>query len=684
MTFNGLTDGQAESSRKKYGSCRHGNDKKPENFFSKVKELFGRIPVKIYIILYLLYLVCVMSGAAGSGSAKEVLAVLALIPAALIPVCVSCLAELHTGKTGRKQEKSLSGRTYKVYRCGNTVTEIPEEDIVRGDYVLLTAGDICPCEGMVLHGDITAEKDGKSRLIRNFREKELEEDISGSYTVERNAVITSGYAVLKITSVENGDEETEYFVKNSKAYTLGIVLSVIFAAALTGVYLIFCAFNEGAYGTDIDEAAMAAVFYASLLLLASVGLKQPKEFFMNADKAAMRRDGINAESLNGLADFIFADRSGFVTDGRPVVKGFTDGTGATCRKFYEIPYPLGTIAARAVAENTAALINRGRIICSDPYGRAEAEFMAERITNTLDLEITPDLIKGAYSLPGCRKLLKGIPSEIIGGCTGYFDGSGAVRTLSNTAALSAMAEELIFQGNRVFAYAAENYDGSKVFIGMMTLHEKLRSSSAGAYKQFASLGSRVIILSEGGTPEAVSIGDKAVTGAGSDEVIAFDVLEKMDRAEAEKALKRVKLITGRADREYLISLVHGMKRTVGMTVSGCGELEAAEEADVIYAAPEGCMAARASADAVLCGGLKSMLDYGKYCRSIKGAASGYNALRIVMLALSAVMMNAAMVYSFGNIAYYGAVVLNILFGAASCALFGRISGAADISREERS
>ena len=55
-----------------------------------------------------------------------------------------------------------------------------------------------------------------------------------------------------------------------------------------------------------------------------------------------------------------------------------------------------------------------------------------------------------------------------------------------------------------------------------------------------------------------------------------------------------------------------------------------------------------------------------------------------MLALSAVMMNAAMVYSFGNIAYYGAVVLNILFGAASCALFGRISGAADISREERS
>lgn len=683
MTFNGLTDGQAESSRKKYGSCRPGNDRKPENFFSKLKELFGRIPVKIYIILYLLYLVCVISGAAGNGGAGEVTAVLALIPAALIPAGVNCLAELHTGKRAGKQEKSRSGRTYKVYRCGNTVTEIPEEDIVRGDYVLLTAGDICPAEGMVLHGDITAEKDGKSELIRNFKEKELEEDISGSYTVERNAVITSGYAVLKITSVENGEEEAEYFVKNSKAYTLGIVLSAVLAAALTGIY-VFCAVNGGVYGTNMNGAAMAAVFYASLLFLAAAGLKQPKEFFMNADKAAMRRNGINAESLSGLADYIFADKSGFVTDGRPVVTGFTDGTGATCRKFYEIPYPLGTIAARAVAENTAALINRGRIICSDPYGRAEAEFMAERIKNTLDLEITPELINGAYSLPMCRKLLKGAPSEIIGGCTGYFDGSGAVRPLSNTAALSAMAEELIFQGNRVFAYAAENYDGSRTFIGMMTLHEKLRSTAAEAYKQFASLGSRVIILSEGGTPEAVSIGDKAVTGANSDEVIAFDALEKMETSEAEKALKKVKMITGKADREYLINLVHGMKKTVGMTVSGCGELEAAEEADVIYAAPTGCMAARDSADAVLYDGLKSMLDYGKYCRSIKGAAGGYNIFRIVMLALSAVMMNAAMVYSFGNIAYYGAVVLNILFGAASCALFGRISGAPDISREERS
>lgn len=682
MTFNGLTDGQAENSRKKYGSCRPGNDRKPENFFSKLKELFGRIPVKIYIILYLLYLICVISGAV-SGSAKDVLAVLALIPAALIPVCVNCLAELHTGKASGKQEKSRSGRIYKVYRCGNTVTEIPEEDIVKGDYVLLTAGDICPAEGMVLHGDITAEKNGKSDLIRNFKEKELEEDISGSYTVERNSVITSGYAVLKITSVENGEEEAEYSVKNSAGYTFGIVLSAVLAVALMGIY-IFCAVNEGAYGTDIDEAITAAVFYASLLFLASVGLKQPKGFFMNADKAEMRRNGIKAKNLNGLADYIFADKSGFVTDGKPVVTGFTDGTGATCRKFYEIPYPLGTIAARAVAENTSALINRGRIICSDPCGRAEAEFMAERIKNTLDLEITPDLINGAYNLHGCRKLLKGAPSEIIGGCTGYFDGSGAVRPLSNTAALSAMAEELIFQGNRVFAYAAENYDGSRIFIGMITLHEKLRSSSAGAYKQFASLGSRVIILSEGGSPEAVSIGDKAVTGANSDEVIAFEALEKMETSEAEKTLKKVKMITGKADRERLISLVHGMKKTVGMTVSDSRELEASEEADVIYAASKGCMAARDSSDAVLYDGLKSMLDYGKYCRSIKGAAGGYNALRIVMLTLSAAMMNAAMVYSFGNIAYYAAVVLNILFGAVSCVLLGRISGAPSISREERS
>ncbi|MCD7730051.1 MAG: hypothetical protein LUI05_00960 [Oscillospiraceae bacterium] len=671
MTFNGLTDGQAEASRKKYGGCLSESEQKPAGLKEKLKERFSKIPVKVYIILFLIYIALGIFLAV-NGNVTAILSALPIIPAAIIPMVINCLTELHFERSAFKHTSKPYSRSYKAFRCGNTVTEIPMESIVKGDYLLLTAGDISPADGIVLHGDITAEKDGGSKLIRNFRAEEITEDISGSYTVERDAVISSGYAVVKIISVEGGKNPLRK-VKKSKSYTLGIILSVIFSAALTAFY-VFCCPDGGICGANTGEVVSAALLYFSLIFLASEWLEQPREFFRNACAGEMRHGGVKAAALRKPSDFTFVDKSAFAADGKPVVTGYTDGSGRSYVKFYEIPYPLGTILARAAAENTSALVNRGNIFGSDAHECAVMRFVSERIKNTLDLEITPEVIKGAYNYPQCKRLLGGSPAEIIGGCEAYFDGAGNVKRLSNTAALSAMAEELIFQGSRVFAYAAENYDGSKIFIGMVTVHEKLRSSAANAYRAMRSDGVPVIMLAEGSSAEAVSIADKAVTGAGIDEIIPFERLEEMPLEEAARVLRKIKIITGKTDREKLVKIVHDMKKTVGITACDYRSLEESAEADVIYAASSGCMAAKSEADAILYDGLASMLNYNGYCRRINSAAVGYNILRIFMLALSAVMMNAAVVNLFGSIVYYTAIAINILFCAAACAVFGKISG----------
>ena len=52
MTFNGLTDNQAENHRKQYGSNRI-KDIPPQTPVRRFAERFGRVPVKVYIIVLL-------------------------------------------------------------------------------------------------------------------------------------------------------------------------------------------------------------------------------------------------------------------------------------------------------------------------------------------------------------------------------------------------------------------------------------------------------------------------------------------------------------------------------------------------------------------------------------------------------------------------------------------------------
>ena len=153
MTFNGLTDNQAESHRKQFGSNRIAEE--PSKTAGKrFSERFGRVPVKIYIIILLLCLCFVMIFSIGGGLQNIVPCMISVIvnAASLFIICI-WESTLHS----RKQHSVRYDSKCMVYRCGNSVAEVNSGDIVKGDYVLLTAGDIVPAVTL------------KKRSIRIFR-----------------------------------------------------------------------------------------------------------------------------------------------------------------------------------------------------------------------------------------------------------------------------------------------------------------------------------------------------------------------------------------------------------------------------------------------------------------------------------------------------------------------------------
>ena len=653
MTFNGLTNQQAENSRKKYGSNRSEEKIKPSNLWIKLKERFGRINIKIYLAILLFYCAAALFGVVFADN-KELLpglpTVLITAGAMLAAMIINCLIELFYENKAAKQRKISDDCICRVYRCGNTIEEIPAGDIVKGDYVLVEEGDVVPAEGIVVYGDAAADNGDGSKLIRNPNGDEEE---LPSRTLARGAVITSGYAVIKITKTGAGEPENTEPV--SRGLTAASICSAVFIAAYC-VYSVFTSDN-GIFAAVLTAAAASSVLFVTV----SERINRPLGFFTETSREDMNCDGVHSAKIKDPANMVFIDKSAFVTDGKPVVTGFLDGSGKSFSKCYEIPYPLGTILAKAIAENTSVLLNRGKIYGADPLECAEAEYISERFKSTLDLEIKSENINGTDKDFGYKKLYKDFPDKLIPKCSYYYDAAGTAKPFSDGVAITAMADEIIFQGSSVIAYAAEDFDGNYIFIGLLTVHEKLRKDSAAMFRAMTSKGTRAILLTGEAELTSVSMPVKAVTGAGINEVISFEKLAEMNEDDARRMLPAIKVITGSVNKELLLALAKGGKYTVGITALTRDDTEASAEADVIYASSLSCRAAKNNADVILSDGLTSLAKYNTYSRKIKGAAIGYTAYHTALMLLTA----AAVFFGINT-----AALTTVLTGAG-CIFFGR-------------
>ncbi len=674
MTFNGLTDSQAEKSRKKHGSNRQTDDSSNYTLKCRLVDRFNRVPVKIYIIILLIYtayaLILALTGY--EAELDNLWKVLLTAPVIAASMLVNCFAELYFDRRSLKIKRRTDEEICHVYRCGNTIKDIPSGDIVKGDYVLVQEGDVVPADAMVVYGDITAESDSGSKLVRNYKGEDS--GLTIEQAVYRGDTVSSGFAVIKISSVGTDSDDENIPLRASKSRSLSYITAAVPAAAITALYVL-CCLNGGAYGADFSNITAAAVVYTSLFVLASESIRWPSEFFKNAYSNNMYKNGVRAASLKGTADIVLADKTSFITDGRPAVTGFTDGEGHNYSKCYEIPYPLGTILSTAVVSGSSSLVNRERIIGPDIYENAAVKFISERIKSTRELEVNQKNINGAEKDFGFRKLISGSPEKIIGSCTAYFDGSGGRKNLSNTAPLSAMADELAFQGSRVIAYAAEEENGKRTFIGMLTLHEKLKSTSPAAYRALTENGTRLIMLTGSSSSEYLSIADKAVTSASANEVISAEKLDQMDEDEIRRILPAIKIITGDADKEKLVEIAKKLKYTVGVTITDYRDCESCAEADVLYASSVSCEAAKDAADAVLYDGIMSMFRYGIFCRSIKNSAAVYVLIRQALMIFSALAMSVYAESIIGFAAWYIAAALNILLSALTVVVSGKSAGA---------
>ena len=150
METQGLTEEEVEKSRIENGSNAL-TESKTESFWLKLKDNFGDPMIKILCVALIINVIFTFLGQ------TEWYESVGIAAAVIIATFVSTYSEYKNEGAFQKLQEEASQIVCKVFRSGS-LEEIPINDVVVGDCVLLQSGDKVPADGFVLKGALSVDQ----------------------------------------------------------------------------------------------------------------------------------------------------------------------------------------------------------------------------------------------------------------------------------------------------------------------------------------------------------------------------------------------------------------------------------------------------------------------------------------------------------------------------------------------
>ena len=206
----GLTDKEVAESKAKYGD-NSMTEQAHESFGDKLKGNLGDPMIKILIVALLINVVLSVLGYVGviKEGAPEWFEPLGIFIAICLATLVSTFSEYRNENAFQKLQEEASRIMVKTYRNG-VIAEVPINDIVVGDAILLQSGDKIPADGIIIDGDIKVDqsvlngesREAKKRAIpEGWTDTDENTNFDSEYKVYRGAVVCSGNATMQVTVV---------------------------------------------------------------------------------------------------------------------------------------------------------------------------------------------------------------------------------------------------------------------------------------------------------------------------------------------------------------------------------------------------------------------------------------------------------------------------------------------------
>lgn len=567
--------------------------------------------------------------------------------------------------------KAMVSTTATVVRGGQQV-EIPLSQIVPGDIVSLSAGDMVPGDCRLVAGkDLFLNQSaltGESMPVEKFpaavdTAKASPMEIANLCLLGSNVESGSGTALVVLTGGETyfgslaasivGDRQLTSFDKGINQFTW---LMISFMAVMVPLVFLFNGLTKGNWLQAFLFALAVAVGLTPEMLpmIVTVNLSRGA-LAMSKEKVIVKR--LNAIQNFGAMDTLCTDKTGTLTEGHIVLERYLDVRGNDNEKVLQYGYlnshfqtGLKNLLDVAVLDHVHLkdqLIEGGHFKKVDeiPF-----DFNRKRMSVIVEDENSSQHIL----------ICKGAVEEVMALCDRVdYDGQVLDVLPEHDANRRKMVEDLNGQGFRVIAIAYKvvpteahtpvysvKDESDLVLLGFLAFLDPPKATAAEAIKQLEDLKVGIKILT--GDNEIISRTVCGKVGLPVDNVLLGPAIEEMDETQlseaAEKATVFAKLSPSHKER-----IIHALQKkghVVGFMGDGINDAPALKAADVGVSVNSAVDIAKESSDIILLensllvlkqGVIEGRKVFGNITKYIKMAASSNFGNMFSMLGASLIL-----------------------------------------------
>jgi len=654
MKTFGLTDAQVAASREKYGG-NSMTQQKGESFWDKLLGNFGDPMIKILCVALVINVIFTFLGH------TEWYEPVGIALAVLLATFVSTYSEYSNENAFQKLQEEASAIRCKVYR-NDQIVEIPIDDIVVGDCVLLQSGDKVPADGLIVDGELKVDQSAlngeseealKTAAPESYADEDTSMDFLNIHKVFRGSVVCSGNAVLQVGVVGDnsvyGQIASELQAEDERESPLKVKLGMLAGAiskfgyigggAIALAFLFqrvvihngfdivlimeYCS-NWVQLVNDVVNAVMLAVIIIVMAVPEGLPLMIALVSALNMGK--MLKDNVLVRKIVGIEtagslNILFSDKTGTITKGQLEAVTFVDGQGLFYERADSVIGGLGKMLTLCIKHNTDAVISREgdetKVLGGNATERAILSYAAhsaddinvKRVSSipfNSTNKYSATSVEGDYSL----SLIKGAPEKILEQCQFYYDSHGLKKPFDNREVVEQRINELAGRAIRVLALATSEsmIDGEALpndawsLVGVIGIRDEVRPESIGAIAEVHNAGIQVVMITGDRKDTAVAIAREAgILGQDADLVMTSEELGLMSDGEVGAALRNIKVVARAlpSDKSRLVRIAQEMDMVAGMTGDGVNDSPALKKADVGFAMGGGTEVAKEASDIVI-------------------------------------------------------------------------------------
>lgn len=637
----GLNEKQISESRKKNGS-NHITSKKQNGFIKLLIESLGDPIIKILLIALGIKTIFLIKD-------FDWFETVGIVIAIFVASFISSISEYGSEKAFTKLQEESAKLKCKVRRNGK-IAEIPVDEVVVGDIILLESGDKVPADGVLIQGNVVVDESSFNGETAGV-EKNACHDIgmqTKEHQIYRGTVIYSGEAEAYITKVgdatyygqlakEIQEKQPESPLKirlrglatiiSRIGYLGAILVSLSYLFSVIVIDQQFQLDKIIAFVTNFPLMA-GHILYALTLSVTIIvvavpeGLPMMITLVLSSNMKRMLQNNVLVRRLVGIEtagsiNILFTDKTGTLTKGKLEVVSFMSGSLKEYHSEYEISKTkLHQIVKDSFLYNNASKYDQEhRAIGGNITDRALLEFIqSEYGIAKKEISHIPFESKNKYAITtivdqGKRlNLIKGAPEKLLAHCTKYYDESGNVRTMLSKIEMNRKIQAMTQRGIRVIAFATSekvvNITNFKdlTLVGFAFIKDDIRDEAIEGVQLVHDAHIQTVMITGDNKETAVSIAKEVGIYHSDDQIVlTSDELNQKSDEEIKKILPKLCLVARSLpqDKSRLVRISQELNLVVGMTGDGVNDAPALKKADVGFAMGSGTEVSKEASDIVI-------------------------------------------------------------------------------------